>query len=71
MPADKVVTFKVAPSFYEEMIKEAEVEGHNSLSDYVKFAIRFYMMACRENRNKCDGQSLENHQKDPTISEHT
>ena len=46
MPTDRVITFKVTDSFYNRMVEAMEAEGHNSMSDFVKFAVRYYMMNC-------------------------
>ena len=55
MPTDRVITFKVTDSFYNHMVEAMEAEGHNSMSDFVKFAVRYYMMNCGNADNASRG----------------
>lgn len=45
-----MVSFKITQTFYDEIVAAAEREGHNSVSDFVKYAIRYYMMECWRQR---------------------
>lgn len=67
-----MISFKVTQSFYNEILEEAEKEGHNSVSDYIKFAIRFYMMECKDNRRPSEPDAKEKATAaNPTISQHS